>query len=235
MTTKEIMTELSKLGSAQTKKTFANHGAPEPMFGVKVGDMKSIVKKIKMDYQLSLELYDTGNSDAMYLAGLISDPKKMTKKDLQHWAETATWHMITEYSVAWTTAESPFALEMAKKWIKSKEEKIACAGWNTYSSYLGITETSLLDLKELKELLDHIQKNISKAPNRVKYVMNGFVIAVGGNVRELTEHAKKVAKAAGVIHVEMGGTACKVPSAPEYIDKMIARGMPDKKRKTAKC
>lgn len=41
------------------------------MFGVKVGDMKTIVKKVKVNYELSLlELFDTGNSDAMYLAGL---------------------------------------------------------------------------------------------------------------------------------------------------------------------
>ena len=30
-------------------------------------------KRIKMDYQLALDLYETGNYDAMYLAGLIAD------------------------------------------------------------------------------------------------------------------------------------------------------------------
>jgi len=35
--------------------------------------------------------------------------------------------------------------------------------------------------------------------------------------------------------VDVGGTACKVPHAPEYIRKVQARGAIGKKRKTAKC
>ncbi len=235
MNAKEVMVSLEKMGTAQTKKTHLNHGAVEPFFGVKVGDMKTIVKKIKKNHELALELYSTGNSDAMYLAGLISDPSKMTKKDLQNWAENASWHMISEYSVAWTTAESPFALEMAQKWIKSKDEKIACAGWNTYSSYLSITEDSLLDKNDIKALIDLVAKNIHTSPNRVRYCMNSFLIAVGGYVPSLTTHAIKVAEKIGGVTVDMGGTSCQVPSAVTYIEKMVARGMGQKKRKTAKC
>ena len=55
-----------------------NHGAKEPFFGVKVGDLKKILKKTKKNHELSLELYKTGNSDAMYLAGLMADEKKIT-------------------------------------------------------------------------------------------------------------------------------------------------------------
>ena len=83
MTTTEIMLELTKLGSEQTKKTFINHGAPpNTTYGVKIGDLKIIQKKIKKNYKLALELYDTKISDAMYLAGLIADEKQMTKSDL---------------------------------------------------------------------------------------------------------------------------------------------------------
>jgi len=79
MSLQEVMTQLKKLGTEQTKKTFLRHGAREPYFGVKVGDMKTIQKKVMEDYELSLQLYDTGNSDAMYLAGLIAAPQKMTR------------------------------------------------------------------------------------------------------------------------------------------------------------
>jgi len=72
-----------------TKKVFIKHGAREPFYGVKVQDLKKIVKKIKKDYRLSLELYETGNSDAMYLAGLIADPNVMTKDDLKNWVKDA--------------------------------------------------------------------------------------------------------------------------------------------------
>jgi len=64
-----------------------NHGAQEPCLGVKIEDMKKIQKRVKVDYQLALDLYDTGIADAMYLAGLIADDARMSKKDLQRWVE----------------------------------------------------------------------------------------------------------------------------------------------------
>ena len=49
MTFEEVMAELEAYGNEQTKKTFLNHGAAEPLFGVRVGDMKKILKHIKKD------------------------------------------------------------------------------------------------------------------------------------------------------------------------------------------
>ncbi len=235
MTSKEIVAQLSKMGSATIKNVFMKHGAPEPLYGVKVGDLKTIEKKVKRNHELALELFDTGNSDAMYLAGLISEPKKMTKKQLEDWAEKATWYMLSEFAVAWSAAESPFALELAQKWIKSKKEMIACTGWATYSNYIALTPDADLDKKELESLLYSIGKDIHKAPNRVRHCMNNFVISVGGYVSSLTDHAKKTAKSYGVVTVDMGDTACKVPEAISYMDKMIARGSHTKKKKTVKC
>jgi hypothetical protein len=65
--------------------------------------------------------------------------------------------------------------------------------------------------------------------------MNGFVIAVGGSVPELTELAKETGKKIGIVTVDMGGTACKTPYSPEYIDKIIQRGALGKKKKTVRC
>ena len=83
MTSKEILTQLKSLGSESIKKVLVKHGAREPFYGVKVEELKKIQKKVKMDYKLSMELFDTGISDAMYLAGLIAEPEKMSKKDIQ--------------------------------------------------------------------------------------------------------------------------------------------------------
>src|SRR5215217_8745509 len=89
MTADAIMKQLKSLGANSYKKVLLNHGIPEPFFGVKIEELKKIQKRVKKDYQLAKDLYDTGNYDAMYLAGLISDDAKMTKKDLQQWAAKA--------------------------------------------------------------------------------------------------------------------------------------------------
>ena len=87
MTAKDVLAQLKVLGTEQTKKTHMRHGAKEPFFGVKVADLKVLQKKIKTDHALALDLYATGNSDAMYLAGMIADPAAFTKADLQKWVK----------------------------------------------------------------------------------------------------------------------------------------------------
>ena len=45
MTKKEILNKLEEYGDKQTKSTLMKHGAKEPFFGVKVQDLKKILKK----------------------------------------------------------------------------------------------------------------------------------------------------------------------------------------------
>src|SRR5438874_13813617 len=120
MTAAEIVQELKPLGSENIKKVLLKHGIKEPLLGVKVEELKKIQKRIKKDYQLALDLYDTGIYDAMYLAGLIADDRKMTKKDLQHWVKKANCPMLTDYTVPWVAAESKHGLELAREWIEPK-------------------------------------------------------------------------------------------------------------------
>ncbi|MCM3146384.1 DNA alkylation repair protein [Brevibacillus sp. MER 51] len=235
MTLEEVMQKLEAMGTEQTKKTLLRHGAKEPLFGVRVGDMKKLVKEVKHDQQLVQALYDTGNYDAMYLAGLSVDPKSMTKERLQAWVQKASWYAPAEYTVASVAAESHFAMELAREWIESKEEMEATCGWNTYSNYLSITPDEQLDKEEIKRLLMRVKETIHQEQNRVRYTMNQFVISVGAYVRELHQEALEVAAAIGKVHVDVGQTACKVPLATEYIKKIEERGSVGKKKKTCIC
>ena len=83
--------------------------------------------------------------------------------------------------------------------------------------------------------MDQIVEQIDKAPNRVRYSMNGFVISVGSYVKPLLKQAKATAKKIGVVTCDMGDTACKVPLATTYIEKIETMGRIGKKRKTIKC
>jgi 3-methyladenine DNA glycosylase AlkD len=231
----QVMTELEKKGSEQRRKTYARHGIRQPMFGVSIANLKVIAKKIKGNQTLALQLYETGNFDAMYLAGLAADGKQMTKRELESWAKGAVSPMLATYTVPWVACVSPHARELALKWIDSKKESIACSGWNTYAGILSTKPDDELDLDEIAGLLDRIVNEIHDAPNDVRYVMNGFVIAVGGYVKPLLPRAKAAAKKIGAVSVDMGDTACKVPLATEYIAKIEKTGRVGKKRKTMKC
>lgn len=235
MTVPEIMAELEAHGSESIKKILVKHGVKEPFFGTKIEYMKPIQKKIKKDYQLAKDLYATGNSDAMYLAGLIADDKRMTTDDLQNWAENALSNNINEYTVPWVAAESDHGMEVALKWIDDPREHVQSAGWATLGNIVALTPDDKLDIDVFKGLIDRVVNTIHQAENRVRYRMNSFVISVGGYVPELTPTAEAAAAKIGKVQVEMFGTACKVPDIVEYIDKMRARGNLGKKKKTVKC
>jgi 3-methyladenine DNA glycosylase AlkD len=231
----KLLAELQSLGSESIKKVLMKHGAKEPFFGVKIEHLKKIQKRIKKDHDLSLALYDTGVSDAMYLAGLISDPQKMTKAQLNKWLKGAYWYMLSCFTVPWVASESRFGFELAREWIDSPKEQAASAGWCTWGSLLAIKPDEELDHAEIEKLLNRVQKEIHTAQNRVKYSMNNFVIAVGTYVPALAAKAKGVGKAMGVVEVDMGDTSCQVPSAIQYIEKVEKMGRQGKKRKTAMC
>lgn len=233
-TVSKIMNELKKKGNPLRIKAFAPHGAPDDLYGVSVADMKVIAKKIKGEQELACELYETGNGDAMYLAGMVADGTQMTKKLLDSWAQKSSWQMISEYTVPGVAAESRHSRELAAKWIKSKKESVASAGWSTYSGIVAITPDDDLDLVEIKSLLKKVENELDASPNRVRYTMNGFVIAVGTYVLPLSRNAKATAEKLGKVEVDMHGTTCKVPLAVEYIEKNEKAGRIGKKRKTIK-
>ena len=235
MSAAEILAELKPLAKESYKKILLNHGVSEPVWGVSIEQLKKIQKRIKKDYQLALDLYDTGIYDAMYLAGLVADDARMTKKDLERWVKQASSEALCSYTVAWVAAESNHGWELALKWIDSKKPGVASAGWSTLVSLMSIKADSELDLPTLKQLLQRVESTIHDAPNGVRYAMNMFVIGVGSYVKALAPLAMAAGKKIGKVTVDVGNTACKVPYAPDYIKKVQERGTVGKKRKTCKC
>lgn len=235
-TANQVLTALKKLGSQQTRKIHIRHGAPaDATFGVKVGDLKKLAKQITGNQQLALDLYATGNSDAMYLAGMMADGTQMTKRQLDAWGKAATWYMLSDYAVAGVAAESPHGRDLALKWMKAKQPLIASAGWSTLSLLLATLPDEQLHRDEITQLIDHAVAEVRTAPGRVAYAMNGFVISVGCYYKPLLHKAKAAAKKIGPLAVDMGETECKVPLAAEYIAKVESMGRIGKKRKTPKC
>lgn len=231
----EVMKELEAYGNEQTKKTLLKHGAQEPFFGVKVGDLKKILKKTKKNHELSLELYATGNSDAMYLASLMADETKITKAQLEEWVDQAYWYYLSEYAVPWVAAETDFGFDLGLKWIEDERELVQDAGWATLALYASVRKDEALDISTYQTLLQRAGNEVHSAQNRVRYAMNNFVISIGSYIETLTDEALEVGARIGKVEVTLGSTACKVPLATEYVQKVIDRGSVGKKRKTARC
>ncbi len=235
MTLDDVMKRLEAKGSESVKRIFLRHGAKEPFFGVKVGDMKPIAKAIKGRQDLALALYATGNSDAQYLAGMVADGAAMSRKELATWARTASWRMVSGTTVPWVASEHPDGFALALEWIDAKAEAVAVAGWATLGAWVATHPDEARDVKALTALLARVEKTMHGERNRVRQQMNSFVIAVGTYVAPLAAKAIATARKVGKVEVDVGDTDCQIPDAETYILKS-RRGAPvAPKRKTVHC
>ncbi|HTW46477.1 MAG TPA: DNA alkylation repair protein [Acidobacteriaceae bacterium] len=232
-----ITAALKAKGSEKIRALYARHGIPpDRAWGVSVADIKLVAKTIKGQQSLALALYDTGMMEAMYLAGIVADGAQMSPQQLQKWAEGAIGiPMVAEYTVPWVAVDHPAASALAAKWIESKHEQVACAGWCTFSGLVATQPDSALDLAQIEALFRSIPARIGSAKNRVRYTMNNFVIAAGTYLRPLLAAAKRTAKQLGAVSVDMGDTACSIPLATGAIAKAEAAGRIGRKKKTIRC
>lgn len=231
----QAMEELKKLSSERTKKIYIGQGAKEPLFGVATGAMKVLDKKYHGNQELANELYASGNYDAMYLAGVIANVETMSEANFDKWMESAYVHMVSDYIVAVTLAETSFAQNVADRWIETKKELYMSAGYSCYCWLLGNQSDDTFDTEKLSKMLDEVKEKIHSAPNRSKYAMNSFVAAVGISYVPLHEKAYKVAQEIGDVEVYRDDKKLKVSSAENEIKKAIDKNRIGFKRKNVRC
>lgn len=215
MTLAETMDLLEKAGSAQTCKTYVRHGATPPMFGVSFATLKTLVKRIGIDHELALSLWDTGNFDARNLAFKIVDPAQITSADLDRWVREAPGARMCGGYVGMLAAESPYAAAKAEQWASSQDERQRCAHW-ALVGYMASRDETMPDSFYLARLAE-IERTIHTAPNAERSAMNMAVIQIGCRNAELRKAAAAAAKRIGPVDIDYGDTACKTPDAAEYI------------------
>ena len=235
MNFQDVMTQLQELGKERMKKIYMSNGAKEPVFGVATGAMKPMKKEIKINQQLAEQLYATGNYDAMYFAGVIAEPKAMTKEDFNRWMDDAYFYMISDFVVSVTLAEAPIAQEVADEWIASDEELKQSAGWNCYCWLLGNRKDEEFSTEKLLEMLKSVAQQIHTAAPRVQSAMNNFVTTIGVSFKPLHKEALQFAKEIGVVEMHKEGKKPALLNGYEAIQKEVEKGRIGFKRKHVRC
>lgn len=216
----EVMTILEKLGTEQTRKTWARHGAKGPMFGVLFGELFKLMKRIDVDHELAQELWATGNVDARNLAMKIADPLAMTPDELDRWAIENPMRMCSLY-IATLAAEGPHARDKVREWLDSSNERLHASGWTLLGRLSDLDESFPED--QLLRSIKVIEKSIHSAPNEVKSDMNRALITMGGRSSALRKAVLAAARRIGQVTIDHGDTACKTPDVAETVEKMWAR------------
>lgn len=219
LTLEETMSALEAAGSEQTRKTYARHGVEIPMFGVSFATLKTLAKRIKVDHELALALWKSGNFDARNLAVKVVDPARMTMADLNRWSQDPTARMCSSY-VAHVAAESPHAHACVAPWLAAKPEDQRTMGWRLVGALAMLDET--LDDAWFMQHLAAIERGIDAAPNGERGAMNTTLIAIGCRNPTLRKAATAAATRIGKVDIDHGDTACKTPDAVASISKAWA-------------
>ncbi len=215
MSCAETLRALEQAGSAQTRKTYARHGAQEPMFGVSFATLKTLVKRIGVDHELALALWKTRNHDARTLALKIADPAKMKAADLDRWAREVG--MCRSYLTA-LAAEGPHGATRMRKWLAASDAGLRACGWGLAGQLANLDEKVSDDW--FAKRLALIEKTVHSASNDEREAMNLTLIAIGGRSPALRKAATAAAKRIGKVEVDHGETSCKTPDAAGYIEKI---------------
>lgn len=222
MSFKDVMAALKANGSAQTVKTFRNHGVTGEMFGVSYAFLKTLHKQIKTDHALAEALWQSGIHDARVFACWVADANQTTAKMLHAWAKDVDNHVLA-YELASLAQDCDLAPKVMDTWIAKKDEWTTTLGW-TVATRLAMqatrpeTEGGLND-KRIAELLDQITRMIHTQPNRTRHAMNGTVIGIGCRSQAWRKRAHAAAKKIGKVDVDYGVTSCKVSDASASIEK----------------
>jgi 3-methyladenine DNA glycosylase AlkD len=215
----EILAQLQSLGDAARRAHNTKAGAPDNQFGVKLGDIRAMAKKIKSDHELALGLWDTGNVEAQLLATLVIKPQALSAGELDRLTRSVTCSQVADWLNSYVVAEHPEKEALREKWMKAKDRWAARAGWHFTASRVNKGGGGL----DLPALLDRIEKEMPKATPEVQWTMNNTLAAIG--IRHPEHRDREIATCEEIgpspdLPVSKG---CTPPYVPMWVDAMVKR------------
>lgn len=126
---RQVMAELKANGSAQARKTYRNAGVRGDLFGVSYTFLKKLHKRVKVDHEMALALWETAVVDARIFACWVADADKTTVKLLETWAKDNSEPSLSGELAAFAQ-DTNLAAGRMRKWIDMKSTYRKTLGWS---------------------------------------------------------------------------------------------------------
>ena len=219
MNGKEALAQLKALGNESVRKRNAKSGAGDNQYGVQMGDIRKLAKKIKANHALGLQLWETENLDARLLAILLITPKELSSKELERMVRSATFPWLADWLNSYVVKEHPDKEALRQKWMKAKDPMSARAGWNLTAERVAKSPEGL----DLSALLDRIEAEMASAPPAAQWTMNSCLAQIGVHSVAHRKRAIAIGEALGIYRDYPVSKGCTSPFAPIWIDYMVRR------------
>ena len=220
MTYDQAMAALEAAGSEQTRKTYLRHGASEPLFGVKFGDLRPLARKIGRDHVLAEQLWESGNADARLLACMVADPAAVAEDELDAWLDDIDNYFLVDIFVAEIASRTPGRVARAERWIASDRDRTAQAGWDLMN-FVALSDEDVADDYFVAQL-DLIAVRIEGYGNWTRRSASNAITGIGLRNDDLEAAARRTAAEMGHVEFDPGQTSCVMPDPIEYLEKTKA-------------
>ncbi len=225
MTVKHILAKLESLGDEGRRAHNIKAGAPENQFGVKLGDIRALAKKIKPQkggHELGLELWATGNVEAQLLATLLIEPRALSGAELEKLVRSTTYAQVAEWLNSYVVAQHPEREALRQKWMvvpAARDPWAARAGWGLTAGRVTRDAQGL----DLVALLDRIEAELGGARPEVQWTMNNTLMAIGIEHARHRKRAIAIGEKIGLYRDWPVSKGCIPPFAPVAINELVKR------------
>lgn len=219
MTLKQLMSQLESLGDPKVRAQHIKRGAGENVFGLKLGDIRKLAAKFKGNHDLGLQLWSTGNMDAMLLGILLLKPAKLSRDELDAMVRAADVPQIADWLNAYVVKEHADKEYLRQQWMTSDNPWAARAGWNLTSSRIARSPDGL----DIPALLDRIEAELVKADPAEQWTMNNCLAGIGIHMAKYRQRALEIGERLGVYRDFPVSKGCTSPFAPIWINEMVSR------------
>lgn len=216
---KEILAQLKSKGHDTVRKLNIRNGAGDKQFGVKLGDIRTIAKKIKPHHALALALWETGNLEAQLITTLLIKAKDLSATEMEAMVKSVTVVQAAEWLHSYVTKEHPDKESLRQKWMTTKDPMAARAGWRLTAGRVAKSPEGL----DLDALLKRIEKEMASADPLVQWTMNMCLAEIGIHFKEYRQRALDIGEKLGIYRDFPCSPGCTSPFAPIWINAMVAR------------
>lgn len=189
-----VLAALQKLGNARTREEMGpRYGIhAKKAFGVPVGKIRQLAKKLGQNHALALALWKTGWYEARLLASFVDEPERVTPAQMDAWCrDFDNWGVVDTVCFA-LFDRSPHAFKKVAAWAKQRGEYQKRAAFALLAC-LALHGRGEGDAPYLK-LLPLIEKAAADERNFVKKGVSWALRAIGQRSAALNAAAVAMAK-----------------------------------------
>ena len=219
MTLNETLKKLKALGSAKVRAQNAKSGAGENQFGVSLGDIRTLAKKIRTDHPLGLSLWKTGNVDAQFLATLLIQPKELSVKEMDRMVRSIAFVRVADWLISYVVRQHPDKEALRQAWMAADDRWAARAGWDLTAERVAKSPDGL----DLAALLARIESEMASADPAAQWTMNNTLATIGIHFPRHRKRAIAIGEKLGIYRDYPVSKGCTSPFAPIWIQYMVSR------------